>query len=124
MFEQEWGASDRAFEVDDLAQTAFRDEPTEGQEVSIPATIMKDGEQAPLPVGLFRHPFRVRQGRRERLVDQYMPAATKSSQRMLGVHRVRGGNHHQIDGGLRQQRVDARDHTDLGQIRQCLPGIS
>ncbi len=106
--------------VRDLAQASVLDETAHGEEVVVPATVLEH-RQAPVDA-LGQRDQRLGLGgvQRERLVDHHMLAGLQRGARQGSMALVGRGDHHQLNGRIRNQILRIFVRQGLGKVAQNL----
>ena len=99
-------AADRALDKQRPANRSSGKQLLDGQEIPVPAPVVKDRKHASGAVAGGDHPFGIRHGECHDLVDHAVFAGLESSDRQIGVAVVGSGDDHEFNGRIGQGIVE------------------
>lgn len=112
-FERRTEAIEAAFIFSKPSQTIFIKELANGEEIAIPAAILKNAEQAANFAGEANQCVRVGGGDGERLVDHHVLASLQSLCGEVEVGGVGRSDHHEIDAGIGEEGINVAHNSGL-----------
>ena len=111
-------------EAVDLAEGAARQERPHGQEVTVPAPVLVDGQDPPGALGGLEQRLGFGDVHRDRLVDDDVPPGLERADPDRDVGPVRGHDHDHLDVAVVEELVHGRDDRRLrGARRPPAPAV-
>lgn len=113
-----------ALEMDDFAQTPFGDQPPQGEEIGVPAAVLKGRQHLAARARGLRHGAGIGRAGGKGLVDHHMLARMERGDGVFGMKLVRAGDDDQIDIRPFEQRGNIGHHGHPRQARMDLGRIA